>query len=365
MMRSRQAMIAGLVAANTMVIVAGLLLLVRGSAPGVAGRPAVLGQTSPTIRQTQSSNAAISVAFSEAAYPKGSVSTAVLARDDTWIDALASSGLQGSIGAPLLVTPPEQLAPEVRGELKRIGTRNVYLMGGPSGLSPAVERALVDDGYQVERIPGDDAIANATALAGRFLPNAKTALLVRGITGSADESRGFVDVLAGGAWAASGSMPVLLTDPFQLSVQTREYLERSNVQKVILVGGRIALGGSVTAELKRLGVEVQRISGPSRFDTAAKIAALRATDPKDPSVLLVDGSGERLWVAAFAAALYSTRAAAPILLTDHDVLPPATDVVLKQFPARPVCGPGVSDLACAAARTEAEKALNSRVRFPG
>jgi putative cell wall-binding protein len=365
MMRSRQAMIAGLVTANTMVVVAGLLLLMRGSASGVDGRPVVLGQTSPTIRQTQASNAAISVALSEAAYPKGSIPSAVLARDDTWIDALASSGLQGSIGAPLLVTPQQELAPEVRGELKRVGVRNVYLMGGPSGLSPMVEKTLVDDGYQVERVPGDDAVANAAALADRFLPNAKTALLVRGITGSADKSRGFVDVLAGGAWAASERMPVLLTDPFQLSTQTREYLERSHVQKVILVGGRIALGGSVTAELKRLGVEVQRVFGPTRFDTAAKIAALRATDPKDPSVLLIDGSGERLWVAAFAAALYSMRAAAPILLTDHDVLPPTTEAVLQQFPSRPVCGPGVSNLACAAARTVSEKALNSRVRVPG
>jgi putative cell wall-binding protein len=361
----RRAMIAGLVAANTMVIVAGLLLLVRGPEGGEDGRPVVRGQTAPTIRQTQASNAAISVAFSEAAYPKGSVSTAVLARDDTWIDALASSSLQGAIGAPLLVTPSKKLAPEVLNELRRMGVRNVYLMGGLSGLSPAVEQALVRAGYQVERVPGDNAVANAVALAGRFLPAAKTALLVRGITGSADESRGFVDVLAGGAWAASEGMPVLLTDPFQLSAQTREYLEQSQVQKVILVGGRIALGGSVTAELQRLGVEVQRISGPSRFETAAKIAALRATDPKDPSVLLIDGNGERLWVAAFAAALYSTRAAAPILLTDHDVLPPATDLVFQQFPSRPVCGPGVSDLACAAARTEAEKVLNSRVRSPG
>lgn len=365
-MMRRRVMIAGLVAANTLVIVAGLLLLSRGPQSVRDGRPVVRGQTSPTIRQTQASNAAISVALSEAAYPTGSVSPAVLARDDTWIDALASSSLQGAIGAPLLVTPPQELAPEVRSELGRLGTRNVYLMGGPSGLSPAVEQALVDAGYQVERIAGDNAVANAAALAGRFLPNAKTALLVRGVTGSADESRGFVDVLAGGAWAASERMPVLLTDPFQLSAETREYLEQSQVQKVILVGGRIALGGSVTAELERLGVEVQRIAGPSRFDTAAKIAALRATDPKDPSVLLIDGgSGERLWVAAFAAALYSMRAAAPILLTDHDVLPPATDVVLEQFPSRPVCGPGVSELACAAARTEAEKALNSRVRLPG
>jgi methylmalonyl-CoA mutase cobalamin-binding subunit len=364
-MMRRRAMIAGLVAANTMVIVAGLLLFMRGSAPGGDGRPVVRGQTSPTIRQTQASNAAISAALSEAAYPKGAVSTAVLARDDTWIDALASSSLQGAIGAPLLVTPAEELAPEVRRELRRLGVRTVYLMGGPSGLSPAVEQALVEAGYRAERVPGDNAVANAIALADQFLPNAKTALLVRGITGSADESRGFVDVLAGGAWAASEGMPVLLTDPFQLSAQTREYLEQSQVQDVIIVGGRIALGGSVTAELKRLGLEVKRIWGPSRFDTAAKIAALRATDPKDPSVLLVDGSGERLWAAAFAAALYSMRAAAPILLTDQDVLPSATDVVLQQFPARPVCGPGVSDLACAAARTEVERALNSRVRSPG
>jgi putative cell wall-binding protein len=359
-MLRRRAMLVGLIALDVLVLVGGLVLLVNrphGGEASDAPVAAVRGETSSEITPTAESNAALSVALSKAAYPEGPVQSVVLARDDVWVDALSSSTLQGELGAPLLLTSRESLAPVVRAELERLGARTVYLMGGPKAFAPEITRELSDQGYTVERIPGDTAVANAVAVAGQYLPDAKTALLVRGVDGNGtDETRGYVDALAAGAWAASEGMPVLLTDPFKLSPETAGYLAQSRVEKVIIAGGRIALGGSVIAELERLGIEVERIGGEDRFETAARIAELRGADPKNPSVLLIDGSGQRMWVAGFAAAVYSMRAAAPILLTDNDLLPAPTNKMLEALPARLVCGPGVTEDACAAAKELAEPA---------
>jgi putative cell wall-binding protein len=352
MLRSRAVLVA-LVTVNTIVLVAGLLLLLRMPGRSGDGRPIarIQGETSPEIAPMQASNIGISVAMSRAAYPTGPVEAAVIARDDVWVDALSSSTLQGELGAPLLLTGPQSLAPEVLEELQRMQVTTVFLMGGPTAFAPRVGEELVTAGFEVQRVTGDDAVGNAVTIASQLLPEAQTAMLVRGVDASgADRTRGYVDALAAGAWAAAEHMPVLLTDPFQLSTVTRDYLAQSQIRKVVIAGGRVALGGSVIAELERLGVEVERVGGADRFETAAVIAERRGSDPNDPSVLLLDGSGDRMWVAGFAAAVYSMRAAAPILFTSDDEVPEATDAVLKAFPARLVCGPGVTDIACVTAR---------------
>ena len=352
MSRSRAVLVA-LVTVNAILLIGGLLLLLRAPGRSPDGRPVAVarGETSAEITVERPSNAAISVALSKAAYPSGSVGGAVLAREDLWVDALSSSTLQGELGAPLLLTGPQSLAPEVLGELRRLQVKTVYLMGGPQAFAPRVAQELGVAGFEVQRVAGDDAIGNAITIASRFLPDAETALLVRGANATgADQTRGSVDALVAGAWAAAEHMPVLLTDPFQLSPMTREYLTQSKIRKVVIAGGRVALGGSVIAELERLGIAVERVGGDNRFETAARIAELRGSDPRNPSVLLIDGSGDRMWVAGFAAAVYSMRAAAPILLTSEDDVPEPTDAALKAFPARLVCGPGVTDSACTAAR---------------
>ncbi|MGH8910683.1 MAG: cell wall-binding repeat-containing protein [Egibacteraceae bacterium] len=347
-MMRRRALLTALVAFNTLVIAGGFSLLSSRSGSATAAR----GQTADRVVATASPDAALSAALSAAAYPDDSVSSAVLARNDIWVDALSSSTLQGELGAPLLLTSSDSLAPEVTLELERLGAKTVYLMGGPEAFDPKVAQALTEAGYAVERVPGQSAVGNAVAVAGQYLPRARTALLVRGADSSGvDQTRGYVDALVAVAWAAVAGMPVLLTDPFQLSPETRDYLAQSQVEKVIVAGGRVALGGSITLELERLGVEVDRIGGQDRFETAARIARLRDVDHKNPSVLLIDGSGERMGVAGFAAAVYSIRTAAPILLTNADALPEPTDQILKTTPnARLICGPGVTDTACAAAK---------------
>lgn len=68
--------------------------------------------------------------------------TVVLARSDAFPDALAAGPLAGYVDAPILLTPPASLDAPVRAEIQRLGAQRVYLVGGTTAMSSAVERAV-------------------------------------------------------------------------------------------------------------------------------------------------------------------------------------------------------------------------------
>ncbi len=321
-------------------------------APNVQAEPtpAVLGNNEPIMMSPMATNASISITLSQAAYPDGAANTAILVRDDTWAYAIATGGVQGTLGGPLLLTPYQKLAPGIIDELRRVGAETVYILGDEATIMPAVAQELTEAGYTVERIGGGTHIQTSVAAASRLMPDAATAIVLGGMDQPSDPGRGAVDALAAGAWAAIHDYPVLLTDPFSLSPETADYIRQSAISRVVIIGGRVAVSEEVSAELERLGVEVERVGGENRFDTAAKI--VERWGGAHRGYLLIDGNSERLWAAGFAAAAYSMRANAPVLLANSGTLPSETDAMLKSLraPVQLVCAPGVADSPCMTAQ---------------
>src|SRR5258708_1393316 len=79
---------------------------------------------------------------------------AVIARGDTYADALAGSALAAELGGPLLLTPPAALGPSVGAELHRILSphQRVFLLGGTQALSSTVENSVNGLNLTVERL---------------------------------------------------------------------------------------------------------------------------------------------------------------------------------------------------------------------
>lgn len=309
-----------------------------------------LGSDDTVIAPAADSNAALAVALSQATFPPGASVHAVLARDDLGADALSSAGLQGALRAPLLLTGSDSLSLPVTAELQRLGVRTVHLLGGPSAISPVVGRRLEQLGYRVERVSGRTRIDTAIAIAEQYLPGADTAVLV-GSAASGSSPEAFVDALAAGGWAAAERYAVLFTDPAGLTAESARYFDASDVRRVIVVGGPAAVPEAVLTSLEERGLEVERVSGATRYGTAARIAERRGATDAD-RVLLVEGNGEDLWAAGFASASYSSRAGAPIVLSDAAGLPPETAALLDGLPPRVqlVCAPRVADVVCAGAQ---------------
>ncbi len=78
--------------------------------------------------------------------------------------------------------------------------------------------------------------------------------------------------------------PILLVRSSKLDADTIAEIQRLGANKVIILGGELAIDGSVVTVLKNMGLDVDRIAGKSRFDTAVEIAKrLEQTTGRKPT----------------------------------------------------------------------------------
>lgn len=271
-----------------------------------------------------------SVAISRDGFPSGAPA-AVVASADAFPDALAAAPLAAAAGGPVLLNDRDGLNPQVAVELERLRARTVYLMGGTSAQGSAVERAIRAAGTTVVRLAGPDRFATAGAAADQARK-----------LGGTDASTGvvvalgvdFPDALAGGTLAAARRQPLLLTARDQLPASTRETLERLGATTATIVGGEFAVGRDVVEALTAAGLEVDRIAGTSRYDTAvrAAAAAVEAGASYD-SVVLASG---RSFPDALSAAPVVAAREGVLLMSEPDVLPDETRTALTLAPVRSI-----------------------------
>ncbi|MFC0525327.1 cell wall-binding repeat-containing protein [Pontibacillus salicampi] len=170
----------------------------------------------------------------------------------------------------------------------------------------------------VTRISGKDRYETSAALSREgFWEGASTVVLVRG-----DE---FTDALAGTPLAYKLDAPILLTRTSRLPSDVKEEIDRLRARKVILLGGENAIGLEVEMELRGRGLDVQRIAGSNRYETAARIAEMLGYSHGKAILAYGDNFPDALTIAPYAA-----QKGIPILLTKTDVLPDETRIALER-----------------------------------
>ena len=293
----------------------------------------------------------------------------LLARDDTFPDALASSPLQ--TWGPLLYTPTSALDPRTAEEIERLNASAVWILGGEDAISPAVEQDLRSRGYDVNRYSGVDRIETAVKLAEEFalgtpefpLTEVKLARAFPA-AGSADSTAAFVDSLAIGLRTSfEHTNPVLLSHTEVLSPATAALLERvrdlqdAEVDEAFVAGGPAALSDQVVADTDARTNSVIRLAGSNRFATAVAIAEQQerdqeAGDWKVDAVVIADGTRPDAWAPGFAAASIGVLFTAVMVLVDGETLPPASRAYLESFDGNRgqtygvICLPYVTPAAC-------------------
>lgn len=278
-------------------------------------------------------NTQVSLAWSLLAFSDSDVAagdgpaTALIGRNDLFADNLASGALQGmgEQGAPLLLSGSDVLEAGVLAELMRLDVSLVSILGGTEAVSEEVEDDLLAAGFDVTRFFGATRTETAVDIAEEAFPDAREALIARSNDGD-DPTQAFADSLAGGAWAAADGIPILFSTTGQLTQSTAEYLLGSQIRQVTILGGPAAISEDVERELEELGLDVDRVAGENRFETAVAIAAARGFGGQDESdvTLLVDGQGAQAWADGFAAAGLAARGF-PLILSNSasDGLPAA------------------------------------------
>ncbi|MCY3892836.1 MAG: cell wall-binding repeat-containing protein [Acidimicrobiaceae bacterium] len=148
---------------------------------------------------------------------------------------------------------------------------------GSSGVSGAVQSALVAKGYVVERVSGNTRSGTSVAVARRLgellRSRSSTSASVGSMQGYGEtaivaSSETFADALVAEPASAYGAHPVLLTSPGSLDADISMYLAEAAVKHGVLMGGTAALGAPVERSLDGLGLKVTKLAGATRFETA-------------------------------------------------------------------------------------------------
>lgn len=83
----------------------------------------------------------------------------------------------------------------------------------------------------------------------------------------------FPDALAGGQLALAVNGPILLTEKGKLPEATTKELADLKTKTVYILGGTATVSAEVESALKKMNLEVKRLEGTNRYETALKIAA--------------------------------------------------------------------------------------------
>lgn len=237
--------------------------------------------------------------------------TVVLARGDSFPDALSGVPLAYKKDAPILLTSQNELVSDTKKEIERLKAEQVIILGGEAAVSSKVEEELKANGIKnVKRIAGSGRFDTAKKIAEEIGGLPSTAIIVYGYN--------FPDALSAASYAAQNGFPILLTDQKVLPQPTKDFVEK--VQNTIIVGGEGVVGKEILSQLK--DQNPIRIGGSSRFDTATKMISTlgMSTD----QIYISNGYG---YADALTGSVLAAKQKAPLLLVENDKLPKETKLI--------------------------------------
>ena len=175
-----------------------------------------------------------------------------------------------------------------------------------------------DNDISVTRLAGADRFETAAEIALEAYSSADDVIIAEGFE--------FADGLAGSVLAAEMDAPVLLTRTGSLPDSTADAITELGASNATILGGEVAVSAEVAESLEDLDLDVERIAGGDRTETAALIA--QELEDVGTKAFVVGG-----WAPADSLAISSeaSRSGVPILQVRQDEVPEATEDVLDEL----------------------------------
>jgi len=198
--------------------------------------------------------------------------TAIVASGEGFADALSATGLAGVYDAPVLLVKRDSVPQEVFDTFDELAVRKVVIIGGQDVVTPAVASALEAEGFEVQRLAGATRYETSARVAGEI---ARIEGGHFGQTGLIARGDAYPDALALGPLAYATKSPILLVKTAELPVAIADVIGDTQIKDVYVAGGTAAVSADVYAAVEALpSVDtIERISGPDRYVTAARLAA--------------------------------------------------------------------------------------------
>lgn len=179
-----------------------------------------------------------------------------LESDDQLADALAVGPASGRDQSPILLTLRNKVPQATIDALE--GVDQITIIGGNVAVSDQVERQLKDEGYQVDRVMGNDRYQTAVEISKKYFAGSQKSILVN------DGRVSFADALVGGYLGAKKDAPVLLTNVNQLSNHTKGYVD-NKVSFSYVLGGAKSISLNVFNTLDEIIAPTRNIESVETF----------------------------------------------------------------------------------------------------
>lgn len=247
-----------------------LSALVVSSALVVAPTSAPEAYAAPTSSRIAGADRyGTAAAVSKAAFGDPSkVDTVFIAAGASFPDSLSAGPVATVRNAPVLLTHKNGLPRATIDELRRLGPKEIIVIGGTGVIPSAVGDQLKKYAATVTRTGGDDRYDTSRRAVEQGFPNgASTVYITAGRT--------FADAVSGGALAAAKGAPLLLIEPGQahLDAATKQTLSKLGASRVVAIGGQGALSSALAQEAAAVtGAKPSRLGGADRYETSAVVA---------------------------------------------------------------------------------------------
>ncbi len=274
------------------------------SVPGTTTPSTPAEQQKTTTRVAGADRIQTSVEVSKKYYK--SAETVIVANYEQFADSLSASALSKALKAPILLVKKDQLDSVVAQEIKRLGAKNVVVIGGEKSVDKTKESLSK---YNLQTIAGSDRYETSAKIAQEIikLTGTKKAVIASGEV--------FADALTVAPLANKNNMPILLVQPNNIPKATQEVLKQ--IEEVIIVGGEKTISKEVENKLPN----PTRIAGANRYETAKKIYEYGFKDRVEVNIANGTVPADSLVIGSIDC---------PILLAEANEIPEATKQAFEE-----------------------------------
>lgn len=194
----------------------------------------------------------------------------VLVNSSAIIDGVTASALATGLNAPVLLADVNNLTTATTNEIKRLGAKKIFLVGGEGVLGNGVINGLKNLGItNITRLGGGSRYDTALQVAkyiDTYIYDISEVFMVYG--------EGEADALTAGAISGQKNIPILLTGTKSITTQVKSFLSGESLQNAYVIGGAGVISDSALNELNSITAKDilgNRLGGSNRFETNAKV----------------------------------------------------------------------------------------------
>lgn len=196
--------------------------------------------------------------------------TVVIAGGYAIADGLTATPIATEYNSPLLLVEKNNIPEVTKSEIKRLGAKNVIIVGGTTVISQAVEKQLLSLGVsKITRLGGSDRYETSLLVAqyiDSYLYDIENIVVTNGL--------GEADALSISPVSGRDRMPIILVRSNAIPTPIYNWISGEGLKNAYIIGGKTAINDSVLNEVNKItskDISANRIGGSTRYETNALI----------------------------------------------------------------------------------------------